>query len=79
MKRRPPLRRQLPGVGGKFGVLLPAQRGAAERDPVLLGARLERIEAAPGAEIGERGAVGPAASPVVSKAKCSRRRGLSSA
>src|SRR5450759_5450668 len=58
MKRRLSLRRQLPGVGGKFGVLLPAQSGAAERDAVLLGRRLERLEFATGAEIGQRRAVG---------------------
>ena len=39
-------------------MLLPAQRGAAERDAVLLGRRLQRIELAAGAEIGERRAVG---------------------
>ena len=75
---RPPVRRQLPGIGGEFGMLLPAQRGAAERDAVLLGAGFQRIEPAPGAEIGERGAVGAwPASPAVSKAKCRMRRGVS--
>ena len=39
-------------------MLLPAQRGAAERDAVLLGRRLQRLEFAAGAEIGQRRAVG---------------------
>ncbi len=39
-------------------MLLPAQRGAAECDAVLLGGRLQRLEFAPGAEIGQRRAVG---------------------
>ena len=39
-------------------MLLPAQRGAAERDAMLLGRRLQRFELAAGAESGERRAVG---------------------
>ena len=58
VERRLALRRQLPAIGGEFGMLLPAQHGAAERDAVVLGALFERIEPAADAEIGERGAIG---------------------
>ena len=37
-------RRQLPSVGGKFGMLLPSQNGAAEHDAVLLHSVLQRLE-----------------------------------
>ena len=54
MERHVALRGQLPGIGGKFGMLLPAQDRAAQLDAVLLGAVFERRQPAPGAEIGER-------------------------
>ena len=57
MKRRAALRRHLPGIGGKFGVLLPAQRRPAQHDAMLLGAGLERVEPTPLAEVGEGRAV----------------------
>ena len=47
-------RRQLPGVGGKFRMLFPAQHGAAEDDTVLFGGRFQRLKLAAGAEIAER-------------------------
>ena len=58
MERRVALRRQFPRIGSEFGMLFPAQRGAAERDAMLLGRRLRRFELAAGAESGERRPVG---------------------
>ena len=40
-------------------MLFPAQSRATERDAVMLGAGFERLEIAPRAKIGERGAIGP--------------------
>ena len=57
MKRRAALGRQLPGVGGELRMLLPAERGAAEVDEMLLVGGFRRDQAASRAEVDEGGAV----------------------
>ncbi len=59
MKRhRVRIGRKLEGVGGEFGMLLPAQLGAAECDMEMLVGGPRRRDAAAGAEIDQGSSVG---------------------
>ena len=58
-------------------MLLPAQRRAADDDAVLFVGRFQWLELASGTKIRQCRAIGFAASPAVSKAKCKMRWGVS--
>ncbi len=67
---------QFPGVGGEFRMLLPTQKCAPKRNPMLFCRRFQRLEAAADTEIGQHSAVvlGRLAGGVERKLQNARRR-----
>ena len=57
-RQRGRIGRHFPGVGGEFGMLLPAQHGGAERGAVMLFSGRRRLQPARLAECDQVGAVG---------------------